>query len=232
MRTHRLFLYLQRFNTALPALLALLMLTALGWAYVADKRASPRQTVEPPAGTAAGNPSGEPKGPGQVVPLDIRTSRIDAGPNTLLMKIVAKSQSGDSYESEKLETRNLLFMNEGADKAHWLFADASQAITELEALNTKADTLLALYLETVPRPQKASSASSAHTTVYLVSPDGLRKRAIASEIDHTLSHRQHGQTLQLVYQKGKAVRAMRVSLTTFETLSDRVVATLSEVESE
>ncbi len=64
---------------------------------------------------------------------------------------------------------------------------------------------------------------------HLVSPDGLRKRAIATELDHILSHRQHGQTLQLVYQKGKTFRVMKVSLTSFETLSDRVVATLSEV---
>jgi hypothetical protein len=63
----------------------------------------------------------------------------------------------------------------------------------------------------------------------LVSPDGLRKRTIATDLDKILSHRQHGQTLQLVYQKGKAVRLMKVSLTSFETLSDRVVATLSEV---
>ncbi len=63
----------------------------------------------------------------------------------------------------------------------------------------------------------------------MVSPDGLRKRTIATDLDKILSHRQHGQTLQLVYQKGKAVRLMKVSLTSFETLSDRVVATLSEV---
>lgn len=60
----------------------------------------------------------------------------------------------------------------------------------------------------------------------------LRKRAIASELNHTLSHRQHGQTLQLVYKQGQAVRVMRVSLTSFETLSDQDVATLSKVESE
>lgn len=59
----------------------------------------------------------------------------------------------------------------------------------------------------------------------------VSRRTDTSEdpINHILSHRQHGQTLQPDYQKGKAVRAMRVSLTSFETLSDRSVATLSEV---
>lgn len=226
MNTERLFLHLQRFNTLLPALLALLLLAGMGWAFVADMRASSRQTVDPPAVTAAG--SAEPSASAKAVPLDIRTSHIDAGPNTLVMKIVAPKKMGGNYESESTETRNLLFFNDGSDKAIWLFPDASQALTRLESLNNEnTKTPIALYLETEPRPHK--DGSSNHASAHLVSHDGLRKRAIATELDQILSHRQHGQTLQLVYQKGKAVRVMKVSLMNFETLSDRVVATLSEV---
>jgi hypothetical protein len=224
MNTERLFLRLQRFNTLLPALLTLLLLAVMVWAFAADKRASSRQTVDLPAASSASAPST----PSQAVRLDIHTSRIDVGPNTLLMKIVAPKKNGVNYDSESIETRNLIFFNDGAGKAHWLFLDASQAITELESLNTEgAKSPMALYLETVPRPHK--DGSSNHTSAHLVSPDGLRKRAIATELDQILSHRRHGQTLQLVYQKDKAVRLMKVSLTSFETLSDRVVATLSEV---
>ncbi len=226
MRTHRLFLYLQRFNTALPALLTLLLLAVMVWELLPDMRGGGRETVDPPAGTAAGSTASEPSA--KAVPLDILTSHIDAGPNILVMKIVTPKEDGSHYVSKSTETRNLLFLNDGSDKAIWLFPDASQAITRLESLNNEnTKTQIALYLETEPRPYKDGSPSRANT--YLVSPDGLRKRAIATELDQILSHRQHGQTLQLVYQKGKAVRVMKVSLTSFETLSDRVVATLSEV---
>ncbi len=226
MTTQRLFLYLQRFNTLLPALLALLLLAVMVWEFLPDMRGGSRETVDPPAGTAAG--SSEPSASAKAVPLDIRTSHIDAGPNTLGMKIVTPWKIGGNYETESTETRNLLFFNEGADKAIWLFPDTSQAITRLESLNNENTTTpIALYLETEPRPYKDGNSSRANT--HLVSPDGTRKRAIATDLDRILSHRQHGQTLQLVYQKGKAVRLMKVSLTSFETLSDRVVATLSEV---
>ena len=226
MRTHRLFLYLQRFNTALPALLALLLLAVMVREFLPDMRGGSRETVDPPAGTAAGSTASEPSA--KAVPLDILTSHIDAGSNILVMKIVAPRNDGNHYESKSTETRNLLFLNDGSEKAIWLFPDVSQAITRLESLNKEeTKTPIALYLETEPRPYKEGSPSRANT--YLVSPDGLRKRAIATELDQILSHRQHGQTLQLVYQKGKAVRVMTVSLTSFETLSDRVVATLSEV---
>jgi hypothetical protein len=226
MRTHRLFLYLQRFNTALPALLALLLLAVMVREFLPDMRGGSRETVDPPAGTAAGSTASEPGA--KAVPLDIHTSHIDAGPNILVMKIVAPRNDGSHYESKSTETRNLLFLNDGSEKAIWLFPDTSQAITRLESLNNEnTKTPIALYLETEPRPYKDGSSSRANT--HLVSPDGLRKRAIATELDQILSHRQHGQTLQLVYQKGKAVRVMKVSLTSFETLSDRVVATLSEV---
>jgi hypothetical protein len=228
MRTDRLFLYLQRFNTALPALLALLLLAVMVREFLPDMRGGSRETVDPPAGTAAGSTASEPGASAKAVPLDILTSHIDAGSNILVMKIVAPRNDGSHYESKSTETRNLLFLNDGSDKAIWLFPDASQAITRLESLNNEnTKTQIALYLETEPRPYKDGSPSRANT--YLVSPDGLRKRAIATELDQILSHRQHGQTLQLVYQKGKAVRVMKVSLTSFETLSDRVVATLSEV---
>ena len=227
MNTERLFLRLQRFNTLLPALLTLLLLALMVWGFLSDMRGGSRETVDPPAGTAAG--SSEPSASAKAVPLDIRTSHIDAGPNTLVMKIVTPWKIGGNYESESTETRNLLFLNDGSDKAIWLFPDASQAITRLESLNNEnTKTPIALYLETEPRPYKDGSSSRANT--HLVSPDGLRKRAIATDLDKILSHRQHGQTLQLVYQKGKAVRLMKVSLTSFETLSDRVVATLSEVQ--
>ena len=226
MNTERLFLHLQRFNTLLPALLALLLLAVMAWDFLPDIRGGTRETVDPPAGTAAG--SNEPSTPAKAVPLDILTSHIDAGSNTLIMKIVAPRKMGGNYESEGIETRNLLFLNEGSDKASWLFPDASQAITRLESLNNEhTKSPMALYLETEPRPHK--DGSSHRASAYLVSPDGLRKRAIATDLDKILSHRQHGQTLQLVYQKGKAVKVMKVSLTHFETLSDRVVATLSEV---
>lgn len=226
MTTQRLFLYLQRFNTLLPAMLALLLLAVMVREFLPDMRGGSRETVDPPAGTAAG--SSEPSASAKAVPLDIRTSHIDAGPNTLVMKIVTPWKIGGNYETESTETRNLLFFNEGADKAIWLFPDTSQAITRLESLNNENTTTpIALYLETEPRPYKDGNSSRANT--HLVSPDGTRKRAIATDLDRILSHRQHGQTLQLVYQKGKAVRLMKVSLTSFETLSDRVVATLSEV---
>jgi hypothetical protein len=226
MNTQRLFLRLQRFNTLLPALLTLLLLAVMVWELLPDMRGGGRETVDPPAGTAAGSTASEPSA--KAVPLDILTSHIDAGSNILVMKIVAPRNDGSHYESKSTETRNLLFLNDGSDKAIWLFPDASQAITRLESLNNEnTKTQIALYLETEPRPYKDGSPSRANT--YLVSPDGLRKRAIATELDQILSHRQHGQTLQLVYQKGKAVRVMKVSLTSFETLSDRVVATLSEV---
>ena len=226
MNTQRLFLRLQRFNTLLPALLTLLLLAVMVWEFLPDMRGGSRETVDPPAGTAVGSTA---SGPGaKAVPLDIRTSHIDAGPNILVMNIVAPKEDGSHYVSKSTETRNLLFLNDGSDKAIWLFQDVSQAITRLESLNNEnTKTPIALYLETEPRPYKDGSPSRANT--YLVSPDGLRKRAIATELDQILSHRQHGQTLQLVYQKGKAVRVMKVSLTSFETLSDRVVATLSEV---
>ena len=226
MNTERLFLRLQRFNTLLPALLTLLLLALMVWGFLSDMRGGSRETVDPPAGTATG--SSEHSASAKAVPLDIRTSHIDAGPNTLVMKIVTPWKIGGNYESESTETRNLLFFNDGSDKAIWLFPDTSQAITRLESLNNEnTKTPIALYLETEPRPYKDGSSSRANT--HLVSPDGLRKRAIATELDKILSHRQHGQTLQLVYQKGKAVRLMKVSLSSFETLSDRVVATLSEV---
>ena len=226
MNTQRLFLRLQRFNTLLPALLTLLLLAVMVWEFLPDMRGGSRETVDPPAGTAVGSTA---SGPGaKAVPLEILTSHIDAGPSILVMKIVAPKEDGSHYESKSTETRNLLFLNDGSDKAIWLFPDASQAITRLESLNKEeTKTPIALYLETEPRPYKEGSPSRANT--YLVSPDGLRKRAIATELDQILSHRQHGQTLQLVYQKGKVVRVMKVSLTSFETLSDRVVATLSEV---
>ena len=226
MNTQRLFLRLQRFNTLLPALLTLLLLAVMVWEFLPDMRGGGRETVDPPAGTAAGSTASEPSA--KAVPLDILTSHIDAGPNILVMKIVTPKEDDSYYESKSTETRNLLFLNDGSDKAIWLFPDASQAITRLESLNNEeTKTPIALYLETEPRPYKDGSSSRANT--HLVSPDGLRKRAIATELDQILSHRQHGQTLQLVYQKGKAVRVMKVSLTSFETLSDRVVATLSEV---
>ena len=226
MNTKRLFLRLQRFNTLLPALLSLLLLAVIVWDFLPDMRGGGRETVDPPGGTAAG--SSEPSASAKAVPLEILTSHIDAGPNTLVMKIVAAKKDSGSYESKSTETRNLLFFNDGSDKAIWLFPDTSQAITRLESLNNEnTKTPIALYLETEPRPYK--DGSSNHTSAHLVSPDGLRKRTIATELDKILSHRQHGQTLQLVYQKGKAVRLMKVSLTSFETLSDRVVATLSEV---
>jgi hypothetical protein len=226
MNTQRLFLRLQRFNTLLPALLTLLLLAVMVWELLPDMRGGGRETVDPPAGTAAGSTASEPSA--KAVPLDILTSHIDAGPNILVMKIVTPKEDDSYYESKSTETRNLLFLNDGSDKAIWLFPDASQAITRLESLNNEdTKTPIALYLETEPRPYKDGSPSRANT--HLVSPDGLRKRAIATELDQILSHRQHGQTLQLVYQKGKAVRVMKVSLTSFETLSDRVVATLSEV---
>ena len=228
MTTKRLFLYLQRFNTLLPALLALLLLAIVVWDFLPDMRSVSRKTVDSPASTAPGRSASEPSASAEAVPLDILTSHIDAGSKTLIMKIVAPRKVGGNYESEGTETRNLLFFNDGSDKAIWLFPDASQAITRLESLNNEnTKTPIALYIETEPRPYKDGSSSRANT--HLVSPDGLRKRAIATDLDNILSHRQHGQSLQLVYQKGKAVKVMKVSLTSFETLADREVATMSEV---
>ena len=194
MNTERLFLRLQRFNTLLPALLALLLLAVMVWDFLPDMRGGSRETVDPPAGTAAG--SSEPSASAKAVPLEILTSHIDAGPNTLLMQIVALKKDSDSYESESTETRNLLFFNDGSDKAIWLFPDTSQAITRLESLNNEnTKTPIALYLETEPRPYK--DGSSSHANTHLVSPDGTRKRAIATDLDKILSHRQQGVAEQL-----------------------------------
>ena len=219
MTAEKFFVYVQRLNSLIPAAALAFVLVLMGVDMIRTKFWYKESTIEPPT---AVNPETQQKT--AKLELKIRLTGLENDEDILILKVVTDTQGG-SHDRYGEETRNLLFLKPGKEKAEWLFPDQTQALLEIDGLRGDSTHVKAIYAEVADRKHEGKSRQNAPVSVYLISSDGSRLEKILKDVDTVLSHHHKGSVINIIYQKDRQVRAAQLSLADFSIQSDRLVAT-------
>jgi hypothetical protein len=145
-------------------------------------------------------------------------------PETGVQVLKLQSTGGESsdYASEgrNYKTRNLLFVKSDGGQSIWLFPDQSHVISRVERLTASDGRTKAIYFESRPANEKGGPKFS----LYLAKPDGASPVEVLKDIDHVVSRRISGDAVHFIYQKGLEIKESKISLKSFESHSDDLVA--------
>lgn len=221
MTTEKFFVYVQRLNSLIPAAVLVLALVVLGVDTLRSRNRSKTSSIEPPSAVKSETPQKTTK-----LDLKIRPTSLQSEDDILILEIVADTRGG-SHDRYGEETRNLLFLKPGKEKAEWLFPDQTQALLEIDGLRGDSNQGNAIYAEVADRKQESETPKNSPISVYMISGNGLRLERVIKDVDSVMSHDRKGSQIHIVYQRDQQIRAARISLKDFAIQSDRLVASMT-----
>jgi hypothetical protein len=144
-----------------------------------------------------------------------------------VLKLQSTGGEANEYASEGrgYKTRNLLFVKSDGGASTWLFPDQSHLISRIERLAAPDGRTKAIFLESRPAIEKSGPQFS----LYLAKPDGASPVEVLKDIDHVVSRRILGDAVHFIYQKGLEIKESKISLKSFDVLTDAHVARMMEV---
>jgi hypothetical protein len=218
MNSERLFFYIHRFNTLLPAGGLFFLMCIVGWSFISSQGTSRGKEILPPTGVEVSTED----------VLRVQLANFDVGADNLILYVSANSGK-QGYEGRDNETRNLLFLSTGSEKAQWLFPDQNQVLNRIVPLDSSNNSSRAIYIESKKKTNADEASKSAKVNLSLVRSDGSKLTSLISDVEEIMQHKERGDDLQITYQKDDSIRSMRVSLIDFTIKSDRLVVSLSDV---
>lgn len=160
----------------------------------------------------------------------ISNSLWDSKAKTSVVQVLKlQSTGGESsdYASEGsgYKTRNLLFVKSDGGSSTWLFPDQSRFISRIERLTETDGRTKAIFLES----RSASEKKVSTLGVYLARPEGSIPVEVLHDITHLVSKRISGDYILIVYQKYLEIKEARISLKSFERVTDKTIANLVKI---
>ncbi len=145
-----------------------------------------------------------------------------------VLKLQSTGGEANEYASEGrgYKTRNLLFVKSDGGESSWLFPDQSHLISRVERLTASNGRTRAIYFESRPAGEKSAPQFS----LYLGKPDGASPVEVLKDIEHVVSRRISGDVVYFIYQKGLEINESKISLRSFQSLSNGVVAKVAEIK--
>jgi hypothetical protein len=218
MTSKKFFFYLQRFNALIPAGGLLLLVCLVGWSFISSQGTTRGKEILAPTGVDVSTEDA----------LRVQLANFDVGADNLIL-YVSSNSGKQGYEGRDNETRNILFLSTGSEKAQWLFPDQNQVLSRIIPLDSSNDSSRAIYIESKKKTDADETSKSAKVTLILVRSDGSKLTSLISDVEEIMQHKERGDDLQITYQKDDSIRSMRVSLIDFKIKSDRLVVSLSAV---
>jgi hypothetical protein len=150
------------------------------------------------------------------------------GTGVQVLKLQSNGGEANEYASEgrNYKTRNLLFVKSDGGESSWLFPDQSHLISRVERLTETDGLTRAIYFESRPAGEKSSPQFS----LYLAKPDGASPVEVLKDIEHVVSRRISGDVVHFIYQSRLEIKESKISLKSFESQSDKLVARLVELK--
>lgn len=145
-----------------------------------------------------------------------------------VLKLQASGGESNDYATEgrSYKNRNLLFVKADSGASSWLFPDQSHLISRIERLTASDSRTKAIYFES----RDAESKASPKFSLFLAKPDGSLAVEVLKDVEHVVSRRVSGDVAYFIYQSGLEIKESKVSLKSFDTLSDVVVANMIAIK--
>ena len=105
----------------------------------------------------------------------------------------------------------------GPEEAVWLFPDQSLHLVSTKEWPGKEAPLRALSIQT---KMASGDKKQERFSLYIVRHDGTDLKKVLDDVDEVLGQTSHEGVLRVIYQKGEAVRAARISLVNWQIVSD------------
>ena len=222
------------FNTLLPLMLAALLAALAGWGLLEEVFKKPRTvtTVVVPGASLESTK----------VTFSLAPSSLTDNGDVIFLKLVARNERRIYEERWSGEVRNLLVVKSKPEEAVWLFPDQS-----LERVSIKELFGFSILDKNLPTgevvtdkdaPYKGLSIQTRFAvkgkdqdklSLYLVRHNGTGLAKVLEDVDEILSEKVDYDTLRVIYQKGDAVKAARISIINFEIVSDIKLAQVTQL---
>jgi hypothetical protein len=144
-----------------------------------------------------------------------------------VLKLQSTGGEANEYASEGrgYKTRNLLFVKSDGSASTWLFPDQSHLMSRVERLTEPSGRTKAIFFES----RSASDKTVSTFGVYLARPEGSIPVEVLHDITHLVSKRISGDYIHIVYQKYLEIKEARISLKSFESVTDKTIANLVKI---
>jgi hypothetical protein len=197
------------FNTLIPLILVILLISLVGWGRLEEvfKKPMTVDTVVVPGASLESS---------KVTFSLVPSSDLDNG-DVVFLKLVARNERQIYEERWSGDIHNLLVVKSGSEEAVWLFPDQSLHLVSTKEWPGKEAPLRALSIQT---KMASGDKKQGRFSLYLVRHDGTDLKKVLDDVDEVLGQTSHEDVLRVIYQKGEAVRAARISLVNLQIESD------------
>lgn len=234
MKINRLLNAAQIFNTLIPLMLVTLLIALVGWGQLEEvfKKPITVNTVVVPGASLESSK----------VTFSLAPSSIKDNGDVIFLKLVARNERRIYEERWSGEVRNLLLVKSKPEEAVWLFPDQSLELVSIKELF--GFSILDKNLPTgevvadKDAPYKGLSIQTRFAvkgkdqdklSLYLVRHNGTGLAKVLEDVDEILSEKTDYDTLRVIYQKGDAVKAARISIINFKIVSDIKLAQVTQL---
>lgn len=128
-----------------------------------------------------------------------------------------------TYRSSKSITRNVLMSSENSDKTRLLFDNYENKISKFETYPSydKAEVIVCVYVKNF---KSSDDEDSTKKSIMLISPDGIKKRTVAVDVDKIMKiEKSNKNSLNVLYFKqGKLINA-RYSIDNLNVISEPAI---------
>jgi len=158
--------------------------------------------------------------------ITLRVGEIEkiSSSNLYIAKIEEPTDSyAITYRSSKSITRNVLMSAENSDKTRLLFDNYENKISKFETYPSydKAEIIVCVYIKNF---KTSDDADDSKKSIMLISPDGIKKRTVAVDVDKIMKiEKSNKNSLNVLYFKqGKLINA-RYSIDNLNVISEPAI---------
>jgi hypothetical protein len=158
--------------------------------------------------------------------ITLRVGEIEkiSSSNLYIAKIEEPTDSyAITYRSSKSITRNVLMSAENSDKTRLLFDNYENKISKFETYPSydKAEIIVCVYVKNF---KSSDDEDSTKKSIMLISPDGIKKRTVAVDVDKIMKiEKSNKNSLNVLYFKqGKLINA-RYSIDNLNVISEPAI---------
>ncbi len=158
--------------------------------------------------------------------ITLRVGEIEkiSSSNLYIAKIEEPTDSyAITYRSSKSITRNVLMSAENSEKTRLLFDNYENKISKFETYPSydKAEVIVCVYVKNF---KTSDDADDSKKSIMLISPDGIKKRTVAVDVDKIMKiEKSNKNSLNVLYFKqGKLINA-RYSIDNLNVISEPAI---------
>jgi hypothetical protein len=158
--------------------------------------------------------------------ITLRVGEIEkiSSSNLYIAKIEEPTDSyAITYRSSKSITRNVLMSAENSEKTRLLFDNYENKISKFETYPSydKAEVIVCVYVKNF---KSSDDEDSTKKSIMLISPDGIKKRTVAVDVDKIMKIEKSNKNLLnvLYFKQGKLINA-RYSIDNLSVISEPAI---------